>query len=108
MKRSRTVALAVLALVVFEIDRFEPPMAVLIAPDGRTIDVPLATLPPDARPGDRLAGPAGPVIGDRAARVAALRARLERLRERSAVEAGGTSPAPAVDIEATPPRPSDR
>lgn len=69
------------ATTVYSIDRFEPPLAVLISPDGRTLDVPLSSLPPEARPGDRLATPRGPVVGDRAARTAALRARLERLAD---------------------------
>jgi len=70
---------AIAAMLTFTIDRFEPPMAVLIDHAGQTHDVPLSTLPPEARPGDRLASPTGPVIDDRAARAAALRARLDRL-----------------------------
>lgn len=103
----RVAALAVTALVVFEIDRFEPPMAVLIAPDGRTLDVPLASLPPHARPGDRLAGPSGPVIGNRAARKDATRAVLERLAELPSPRDGRVTPASAVDME-TPPPPDER
>lgn len=68
-----------LALAVFSVDRFEPPYAVLIDEQGRQLDVPLHALPPEARPGDRLATPSGPVLGDRDARAAALRARIARL-----------------------------
>ena len=63
----------------FDIDRFEPPMAVLIGPDGLSLTVPLSSLPPEARPGDRMSGPTGPIVGDRVARSAGLRARLARL-----------------------------
>ncbi len=77
--------LTAVALLVLSIDRFEPPMAVLIDEAGRQLDVPIADLPPEARPGDRLASPTGPVIGDREARAAALRARLARLASTGAV-----------------------
>lgn len=63
----------------YDVDRFEPPWAVLIAPDGETMAVPISTLPPGARPGDRLASPSGPVIADRAARTVHLAERLARL-----------------------------
>ncbi len=70
---------ALLALLLWTIDRFEPPWAVLLDQSGRQVDVPLTWLPAAARPGDALATPHGPVIGDRAARAAALRRRIERL-----------------------------
>lgn len=74
-----TLVTATPAAADFDIDRFEPPYAVLIAPDGDTLDVPITTLPPGARPGDRLRTPTGPIVGDREARRAALAARLARL-----------------------------
>lgn len=63
----------------YDLDRIEPPYAVLIDPTGATHDVPLAALPPGVRPGDRLATLRGPVIADREARAARLAARLARL-----------------------------
>lgn len=63
----------------YDLDRIEPPYAVLIDATGATHDVPLEALPPGARPGDRLATPRGPVIPGREARAARLAARLARL-----------------------------
>lgn len=80
------VASAVLAL--YDVDRFEPPWAVLVAGDGSTLAVPIATLPAGARPGDRLASPTGPIIGDRAARTARLAERLARLASPAALGHG--------------------
>lgn len=81
--------LATPAAPTFDIDRFEPPMAVLIDGAGRPLDVPIAALPPGARPGDRLATPTGPIVGSRAVRAAALRDRLARLASTGAVGQAG-------------------
>lgn len=68
-----------IALWVFSVDRIEPPWAVLTDADGRQLDVPLSTLPAGAGPGDRLATPSGPIIGDRRARAASVATQLARL-----------------------------
>ena len=69
----------VLVLAVWSFDRLEPPFAVLVDDEGAERVVERARLPPEARPGDRLATPTGPVIGVQRVQVARLQARIEAL-----------------------------
>lgn len=79
--------LAAIVLWVWTLDRVEASWAVLIDDTGHQMDVALARLPPEIRPGDRLLTLDGPVVRpDRAA----MAARIARL-------AGLESPAPLGD-----------
>lgn len=75
------------------LDRIEPPYAVLISPEGRSVDVPLAALAPGAREGDVLEGTwLRPDARRRHARLASLAGRMTRLMRFD----GGVASAPAV------------
>lgn len=80
--------IAALLLWVWTVDRVEPPWAVLVHVDGHTLDVPVATLPPQARPGVHLETPSGPVVQPDRHAVAARIARLAGLESDSVVGDG--------------------
>jgi hypothetical protein len=69
----------VLVMAVWSFDRVEPPWAVLINEDGEERVVQRAQLPAEARPGDRLATPTGPVVGVQRVHLARLKRRLDTL-----------------------------
>lgn len=80
--------IAALVLWVWTLDRVEPPWAVLVHADGRVLDVPIASLPPDVRPGDHLRTPQGPVMPGQREAIAARLARLAGLETDSIVGHG--------------------
>jgi 23S rRNA (uridine2552-2'-O)-methyltransferase len=84
---------AILALLAWVVDRFEPPWAVLVSEGGEERDVPLETLPPGAAPGDRLASPRGPVLARSAERAPSRARRLAALVQRDD-DPGGISRIP--------------
>ncbi len=72
---------AILIFLSWSFDRIEPPFAVLVAPNGHEVDVPLIRLPEGARPGDCLMTPWGPVVGDQRQIEIGLHKRLLKLTE---------------------------